>query len=667
MKLINRARALPTVFLLGVFLHMLHADPLQNWAWRGFFPPGATINAVTFGQDKFVAVCNDGVILTSLNAETWERVRPSTSNSLNGVGYGGGLFVAVGYQTILTSTNGRDWTDCSDGIGSFLSAVAFGNGTVVAVGFGGAIYSSTNGLNWTHRVPGPAAGLVSNLPGITFFNGEFFAAGILGIISSPDGIEWTNRCTDGQFYAIAHGNGVLAAVGDHNSKTNLVRYSNDGGNTWLPGSAGTNGLWLKSVTYGAAGFVAVATGGSTVISPDAQVWSVSTNFPPPVTPLAITYAHNLYVAGGGSSIWTSSNATFWKRIGEWVSLSGVAFGNELHVAVGTETNSFTSTDGVAWKRHDLGLRLLSRCLAYGNGTFVAAGIFGNLFTSPDGAHWTPQTAGTNLHLNGIAYGLSNFVIVCSGGVVLTSSNAAQWQSRPSSVTADLNDVTWTGREFVVCTREGGIVRSSNLVQWTSRQIATNSSTNIYSLSGVTYGNGRYVVVGKHMRIITDYIITEGIVAISSNAIDWSLQPFPQIFGLTRVTFAHGTFVAIGERGVILTSTNGTNWITRDSGTTRDLAGICYGKGRFVAGGPNSIVQSGFYGPPVVSGIWSTPSGLLVEIGAGPDQNCRLQYKDSLFEPNWQNLQSFTSSELPFRFTDVQATNSIHRFYRVAMP
>ena len=58
---------------------------------------------MTYGNGRFVAVGEDGTILTSPDGVSWTRRTSGTSNRLEGVAYGNGLFVAVGGGTILTS------------------------------------------------------------------------------------------------------------------------------------------------------------------------------------------------------------------------------------------------------------------------------------------------------------------------------------------------------------------------------------------------------------------------------------------------------------------------------------------------------------------------------------------------------------------------------------
>src|SRR5512132_3531880 len=91
--------------------------------------------------------------------DVWNIRSSPSSNQLNGVAYGNGLFVAVGSQaTILTSLNGRDWIARSaetigvppgDGHAATIWSAAYGNGRYVVGGdLEALIRSSTDGAYW---------------------------------------------------------------------------------------------------------------------------------------------------------------------------------------------------------------------------------------------------------------------------------------------------------------------------------------------------------------------------------------------------------------------------------------------------------------------------------------------------------------------------------------
>jgi len=69
---------------------------------------GKKLNGVAYGKDLngnglFVAVGGGGTILTSPDGITWTLQTSGTSNTLYGIAYGNGRFVAVGENVILTS------------------------------------------------------------------------------------------------------------------------------------------------------------------------------------------------------------------------------------------------------------------------------------------------------------------------------------------------------------------------------------------------------------------------------------------------------------------------------------------------------------------------------------------------------------------------------------
>jgi hypothetical protein len=78
------------------------ADPLDNWNSR---TSGSTsdLSRVTYGNNTFVAVGNNGTIVTSPDGINWTSRTSGTTKSLYGVACGTGTFVALGEKTILQS------------------------------------------------------------------------------------------------------------------------------------------------------------------------------------------------------------------------------------------------------------------------------------------------------------------------------------------------------------------------------------------------------------------------------------------------------------------------------------------------------------------------------------------------------------------------------------
>ena len=100
----------------------------------------------------FVAVGQDGAILTSRDGAKWTSQRVET-DVLHGVAWGGPKgqerFVAVGQRgVILTSSDGFEWARAQKADGDDLYAVAWCGSRFFAVGAAGAIVGSQDGLAW---------------------------------------------------------------------------------------------------------------------------------------------------------------------------------------------------------------------------------------------------------------------------------------------------------------------------------------------------------------------------------------------------------------------------------------------------------------------------------------------------------------------------------------
>ena len=65
------------------------------------------------------------------------------------------LFIAVGDNgTIITSSDGTTWTARTSGTTEYLRGGAYGNSTLVVVGASGTILTSSDGTTWTSRTSG---------------------------------------------------------------------------------------------------------------------------------------------------------------------------------------------------------------------------------------------------------------------------------------------------------------------------------------------------------------------------------------------------------------------------------------------------------------------------------------------------------------------------------
>lgn len=297
------------------------------------------------------------------------------------------------------------WTSRASAADSNWRSITYGAGRFVAVASGSSnqIMYSADAINWTAVTLG---GVTFNRMwnGICFGNGLFVAVALSGtgdrVMTSPDGITWTQRTSAADF-------------------------------DW----------W--AVTFGDDLFVAVAQTGVTqqvMTSPDGITWTLRTT-PTPLSGAdwnSIAYGNGIYaaVSGGGSAstnrAMTSSDGITWteRTTPNSVAYNGIAFGGDKFVAVAGSgaggQSAMTSTDGITWTlRTTPDATPFWRAVAFGNGLFVAVGDAGaeRVMTSPDGITWTARTAAAANSWLAVANGNNTFVAVSNDGVgnrVMTS-------------------------------------------------------------------------------------------------------------------------------------------------------------------------------------------------------------------------------------------------------
>ena len=249
----------------------------------------AYFNAITYGNNTYVAVADDATIWYSPNGNngTWKEATLHGEANFQAVEYGNnGRFVAVATEgTIWYSDDGANWAESQSRDLSLYDPnfyeVIYANGVFVAVGVVlgpvTAIFTSTDGESWHMASIGP-----DNLPGvfrsIAYGNNTFVAVGTNGSIymSNDNGNDWNNVSLpknnnpylDNDLYAVTYGKGVFVAVGDNAS----IWYSNNGTNWALASGIEQSSMTFSSVTYGNGVFVA-AIGDTGWNLTDKTIWS----------------------------------------------------------------------------------------------------------------------------------------------------------------------------------------------------------------------------------------------------------------------------------------------------------------------------------------------------------------------------------------------------------
>jgi hypothetical protein len=268
----------------------------------------SSINAIAYGNNKFVAVGDSGKIATSTNGTTWTAVSQNIFGNDEGIfaiAYGYNYFVAGGAngKIAYSTDDGTTWTAISNKPVGNANIYAITRGSYfVAVGATGAMATSTNGETWTIVQNHPLSG---DINAIVFDNLKYVAGGEKGMAysSSPyTGSTWRMTYSTSSIYAIAYGNDKFVAGGSSGKMTTAPKTFNTT-TDWTAvtdSTFGTNDR-IKTIAYGNDKFVAGGSSGKMAYSTDGETWTaitVSTFGTSSIN--AIAYGNNKFVAVGDS-------------------------------------------------------------------------------------------------------------------------------------------------------------------------------------------------------------------------------------------------------------------------------------------------------------------------------------------------------------------------------
>lgn len=536
----------------------LTVSPELGWQWRNPLPTGNAPTSVKYLNGKFYLGGYRSTLLVSTDGAAWAPVAVPGAGAIIDLVAGNGRLVALGgLNALFTSDDGITWAARDSKIQDTnqLQSIAFGAGRFVAVGYQGHTTTSTDGVTWTPgSVPTSVAG--DYLYYVRFVNGKFWVSSsddnTVRTWTSADGLTWIQPALalpPGKFVGeVAFGNLVYAASGESD-----LLWSADG-TTWnLASFALGGGSSFRAMRYVNDRFIAVGESGEIVTSTDAVNWAPQTS-------------------------------------GVSASLTDVAFGNGLYVAVGEGNPGFvpnailTSPNASTWTQTVAGPAQTTQLngVASGNGKLVAVGLGGTIVTSLDGLAWASPSSGTTNNLLDVAYGNGVFVAVGGGAQVRTAADTdlTTWTPRTSNptVSANLRSVKFGNGQFFAVGDLGSSIRSSDGTNWTRN----TDIAGVPALFGTAFGAGVQVAVGNG----------GGIFSSADNGASWTVSSAGvATSGYSDVLFANNKFVAVGLGGLVVTSSNGLAWTPVTAFTTDNLMGLIYVGGSWIVTGDSSAYAS----------------------------------------------------------------------------
>ena len=350
---------------------------------RGYLPD-VDLNDIAKNESLYVAVGQNGLILSSTDAVHWEPRHVITfldfiNNAFRGVAWNGSIFLAAGdLGRVYTSADGLTWNEGFTPSFRPIQAVIWNGSNFIAVGE--RISTSSNGVDWVEQDPQMQLADVACMGGLCIAIGESGA-----VFKSTDDVNWTQQTpfTSEDLVAID----ILGSTFIAASLGNEVFTSSDGTN-WTMAHVLASKPEALDVADGRA--VILQEGGNLVSSTDTTIWVPGTSgLPEGVTSFLWDGMRYVGVGKKGHLIYGQSLKEWSSRLRDEVlppyggSRRGPVFINDSNQGL------WTSGCARSWRRQANPVPDLIRSVAKLGEGFIAAGNNGTLITSPDGYNWTP--------------------------------------------------------------------------------------------------------------------------------------------------------------------------------------------------------------------------------------------------------------------------------------
>jgi uncharacterized repeat protein (TIGR02543 family) len=525
-----------TLYAKWVEVPVVPTGPPTNWTAVAN-SPDIWLNAIAYGNNRFVAVGYEGKMATSPDGVNWTAVSNSTFGTrdiINAIAYGNNRFVAVGYEDsgspnythtakMAYSADGITWTAVEDstfstGALDSIDAIAYGGGKFVAGGWPSKMAYSADGVTWTAVADYPFASYDS-IQAIAYDNGRWVVGSNSKMAYSSDGITWT-----------AISNTIFTSL-TQNYLIDAIAYGN---NTWVAGGRNPNLVYP----------------GKMATSPDGINWTAvpDSSFTSFINPLAIAYGNGWFVAGGpeGKMAYSADGVT-------WTAVADSKFPS-------------TTSDG-------LGFYICA--IAYGNNRFVAVGDEGKMAYSGD--YVAPATRTVTFNSNGGST-VSPLTSVTHGSTITAPADPSKtgntfggWY-RESTLTTPWNFQTDTvSADIILYAKWEEVPAPTN---WTA---VSNTTFGTSSIGVIAYGNNTWVAGGNGGKMA--YSINNGVTwtAVTNST-------FNSISAIYGIAYGNNRFVAGNSDGKMAYSADGITWTAIANSTFEGEIAVAYGNNRFIAGG-----------------------------------------------------------------------------------
>lgn len=551
------------ILVVGFFLNSASGAVHLDWVRRTSLPFDDWVLDIAYGQGRFVAVGEKGVVLVSRDGVDWQRrVLNAEVGPLNTVRFVNDRFIAIapastdpygGFNrgSVWVSANGDAWTRLESTLGltatQSLADILWTGTRYIAVGFEGSrtfFLTSDDGTVWRNSLGAPSFSplrMVHNDNGIVVI-GRDNALSVAAALVSTDTVKWELvpiKLPGGERLGpldVCASNRLFVAVGGGQTGDNGYMLSSPDGKTWTDRTPARIPSRLQRIAYARGQFVTVAA-------------SVGLG-----TALAFTSPDGI--------AWTP-RGTGLERVASLPTLTALTSYSEGFLCSGNAGHLLRSQDGVRWTQLDTGLNGFGRTRVYARGEFWIP-TFGGVLRTVDGTVWQNQlVAGSPLNdsprldsdsvFHGLAFTGTAFIGIASynsSRAYFRSSDGVAWQGGdlPGRSPANYYDSIAAGGGLVVAVEVSGQIALSR----DDGQSWTLVNSDAVTSTSLVYGGGRFVVLGSSRA------------RTSTDGVNWSTHPFGGHDSYKGVVYYNSRYFAVRRIGAtapdqLIWSSDGASW------------------------------------------------------------------------------------------------------------